>query len=69
MKLSSILHKLINEGRKGETDSNKSKGVILTDKQLCELWSKASNLESALSNFQKEVIKLSNKDFSNMLND
>ena len=60
--LSSVLHKYINEGRNGRTDSLNSAGVVLSDEQLCDLWSQATSLEASLalycSDIEATVLKL-----------
>lgn len=60
MRLSSILHKHINDGRK--TDRK----VTLTDKQLCDLWSKATDLESDLINLRRDMKTITNRKFNSL---
>ena len=58
MKLSSILHKLINDGRNGRTGSSKATPIKLTDEQLCEMWSKASDLEAKIEKLKTGMRRL-----------
>ena len=67
MRLSSILHKYIRKGRDGASPSGKYKDVTLTDKQLLELWTKATEIEADLYNYHTAVKKLADKKFRTLL--
>jgi len=64
MRLSSMLHRYINKGRNGRSDASNTTDITLTDKQLCELWMMATELESALSNYHSKIRLLAKEDFS-----
>jgi len=61
MKLSDLLHKHITTGRKGKSDSSEAVPTKLTDEQLCAMWSKATDLESAIILLQRDIRELSNR--------
>jgi len=63
MKLSNILHKHINKGRKGRSDALNATDVSLTDAQLMEMWEKATELESDFACLHRDVKRLGDKKF------
>ena len=64
MKLSEILHKYINEGRKGKSDASEATLVKFTDQQLGAMWCKATDLEAAIISLQADIQKLCDRKIS-----